>query len=486
MTLRELIRPLVRDPLRMVSARRGGNVIITPATMPVAPAAFFGTTRLSTYSATGAVFDVIRPSDSATTTINFRNGRPDVSALSAFLGTQVGNVSKLYDQSGNGLHATAASNFPKVSASILTGGVPAIIFDGSNGAPLITAQMTLPAGLALNIQGLAMVFAGRHSISQNTSAIASLSDVTPTTIAKWQVLQGPSYVATSTQTTPTYPPVNPAVLATKTDATNTKHFLAERSFSRTATTGTGTSVGGILANDVGGVSRGMFELCGLALFSSAIADADIQTARASFEAALSIQTTFTETIALTGDSILQGTGTTLCQNLTRQLWPLLKRPTRMINSGVFGATMASLVTGTGLHTPFSGWTQTTRVWVLQSGTNDIAAGTTASALAAIASARITDAKSAGENKVGICTVLPRQTWIGTPALWTEAQAYNDLVRANYVSWGADFLVDLAADATMGNITNTSNAAFYTDGLHPSTAGNAILAAIYAAGINANI
>lgn len=453
---------------------------------PIAPAAYYGTTRLSTYSTTGPVFDVVRPSDSASLTINFSNNKPDITALNTFLGSEIGQVSKLYDQSGNGYHATASSNRPKVKSSIGTNGIPSIIFDGSNGAPVITAQMTIPSELTLNIQNLAMIFAGRQSISQNTSCWVSLSNSVPATIAKWQELQGVSYVATSTQTTPTYPPTNPAVFATSTNGTNTKHFEAERVFSRTSTTGTGMSVGGIIGNDVGGVSRGMFELNGLALFSSAISDVDIQTIRASLEATLSIQTTFTDTISITGDSILQGTGTTLCANLTRQLFSLLKRPTRIINAGVFGATMASIASGTAYHTVFSGWTQTNRVWVLESGTNDIANGTTGSALSVIAAARIADAKSAGQNKVGVCTILPRQTWVTDTAKWVEAQAYNDLVRANYLSWGADFIVDLAADPTMGNISNCSNTSLYTDGLHPSSLGNGYLASVYAAAINSQI
>lgn len=464
----------------------GASSAIAAVTLPVSPAAYYGTTRLSTYSATGPVFDVVRPSDSASLTINFSNNMPDVAALNTFLGSEIGQVSKLYDQSGNGLDATASSPLPKVKGNIGTNGVPSIIFDGSNGAPVITAQMNLPAGLALNIQNLAMVFAGRQSISQNTSCWVSLSNSVPATIAKWQELQGVSYVATSTQTTPIYPPTNPAVFATSTNGTNTKHFQAERSFSRTSTTGTGTSAGGILANDVGGASRGMFELNGMALFSTAVSDTDIQTARAAFEAALAIQTNFTDTIALTGDSILQGTGTTLCQNLTRQLFPLLKRPTRIINAGVFGATMASITAGAAYHNVFAGWSQTMRLWGLESGSNDIAAGTTGSALAVIAAARVADAKTAGQNKVGVCTILPRQTWVADTAKWTEAQAYNTLVRANYASWGADFVIDLAADPVMGNIANCSDTSLYTDGLHPSTLGNSYLAAVYAAAINAQI
>lgn len=558
-------------------------VIIPDVVMPggVTPFAFYGTEHLSTYSATGPALDIVRVSDSATKTISFKNGTIDTS-WQAFCSGTTCTWTKLYDQGGSNLNCTAVSNQPNLNPANVVNGIQALGFDGSNGSPIITRQCTLPSGVALDITNFSTAFVGRQTASGGTDSSIVAQSITGATAANWRVFQGPSLVATSTQTSSTYVPTNPISQILTRGATNgTKHYVAERSFARAATTGSGTSAGGLIGNTTGGAERGFFEVVALVLFNFELSTANAQAVQAALEAPFptAIQRTFTDTIVIEGDSIALGTGTTLNQNSTRQIWPLVKRPTRMINAGVFGATINSIVgTGSAHFNIFTGWGQTNLDYALQGSSNDfanastnqgltglptIAVGGTAYAnnstfnvttaggtgtqavvsvttngsgvvttvnsisvfgswsvnpttpntvtggtgagltlnlsfaqinsfasVKANAQQVIANARTAGMTKIGIVTCLPRSTWIGTPAPWVQAQAYNADVQANYnVSrasggYGADFIVDVASDPTMGNISNTTNVALYTDGLHPSSAGWVILAPYYSNALNA--
>ena len=68
------------------------------------------------------------------------------------------------------------------------------------------------------------------------------------------------------------------------------------------------------------------------------------------------------------------------------------------------------------------------------------------------------------------------------AIEARRTSYNSLVTANGA--GADFIIDQAADATMGVYpTSPNNTALYADNIHPTSSGYALLAPIFAAGIN---
>ena len=83
-------------------------------------------------------------------------------------------------------------------------------------------------------------------------------------------------------------------------------------------------------------------------------------------------------------------------------------------------------------------------------------------------------------KIGLCTGLPRASWIASPNPWTQLQLYNDDLRAkvtqSYASggYGADFLVDEAGDSILGNISSWSGSpnTITDDGIHPNNGGNA--------------
>ena len=78
------------------------------------------------------------------------------------------------------------------------------------------------------------------------------------------------------------------------------------------------------------------------------------------------------------------------------------------------------------------------------------------------------------------TVLPRSD--ADAGDETRRLDYNNLLRANHAAL-ADGLVDYAADPTIGPRGAAMNAAYYPDGVHPSTLGYGIMAGVAAPVIN---
>ena len=124
------------------------------------------------------------------------------------------------------------------------------------------------------------------------------------------------------------------------------------------------------------------------------------------------------------------------------------------------------------------------------GTNDINAGTAATALCAADGSGTyktlcTSLRSAG-NKVIAVPILPRaNTGLAGGATAFEAQrvTFNTNLSANWSSF-ADGYADIASDPIMG-VFNAGglNATYFFGSLHPTAAGAAILARIFAAAIN---
>lgn len=109
-------------------------------------------------------------------------------------------------------------------------------------------------------------------------------------------------------------------------------------------------------------------------------------------------------------------------------------------------------------------------------TNGLSDATTFSAdLKAYLQAR----RSAGWTVVA-CTLLPRND--------ATHNARRATVNTTMRSWGTadgvDYLIDFAADATMGPDAAASDTLLYSDGTHPTTAGHQNLAAVAAAVLNA--
>ena len=80
----------------------------------------------------------------------------------------------------------------------------------------------------------------------------------------------------------------------------------------------------------------------------------------------------------------------------------------------------------------------------------------------------------------LCTLLPQTT--------SGFNTFRNAVNAIIYSWSPgqhyDALADFAGNATMGPDSAASNTTYYADGLHPTSAGQAILASIMQSAVDA--
>jgi lysophospholipase L1-like esterase len=89
------------------------------------------------------------------------------------------------------------------------------------------------------------------------------------------------------------------------------------------------------------------------------------------------------------------------------------------------------------------------------------------------------AAGAGNIKIVLCTVTPRTD----STFNTNRAVLNSWITTSAVSGGwADAIADFAGDATIGADASASNATYYRDGLHPTDAGFAVMAPIFASAV----
>lgn len=107
------------------------------------------------------------------------------------------------------------------------------------------------------------------------------------------------------------------------------------------------------------------------------------------------------------------------------------------------------------------------------GTNDLANTGTAAALETAWASYMTARRTAGWNKIIACTLTSTNDATKQPKIDT----FNTWLHANYATY-ADALSDFAADANLGcGTTCGANTTYFSDGLHPTAAGQAIMAPI---------
>jgi lysophospholipase L1-like esterase len=167
-----------------------------------------------------------------------------------------------------------------------------------------------------------------------------------------------------------------------------------------------------------------------------------------------------------------------------QPWPNLVTPveTGIIyaksNLAVGGSTTSGMVAvGYSQCDPLmSYWAQA--VVVIWGGVNDFASGVTA--------------QQAFKNIKGFCADRRRfgalvivATEPSCSGYETQRNAFNTLIYAHWTEF-ADGLIDYAANATIGPDGSAANTTYYTDGIHFTDAGNAILASVAETVINAVI
>lgn len=100
-------------------------------------------------------------------------------------------------------------------------------------------------------------------------------------------------------------------------------------------------------------------------------------------------------------------------------------------------------------------------------------------------------RAAGFEKIVVWTMLPssdttrnNNAIAGGFASWEDKRTqFNTLLRANYAAF-ADLLVDVGADAIMGDAARCNDGVYYNDTTHPSALGSSIIAGLIADAITA--
>lgn len=198
-------------------------------------------------------------------------------------------------------------------------------------------------------------------------------------------------------------------------------------------------------------------------------------------------------IVCDGDSLTLGENKatiTAPNSYPGQLAALLDQTCRITNLGRSGSTSSyahSVFSSRGAKLLARG--ASTNIAVLWYGSNDLGSngGTiSAASLHTNMTTLVSDYKNAGYNKVIVLTVLPR-TYAGDPGDYeTKRQDYRALVVPGLGgdSCGADAVVDIGSDSTIGDSGDQNNATYYNaDKVHLTTAGYAIVAQAVADAIN---
>lgn len=223
-----------------------------------------------------------------------------------------------------------------------------------------------------------------------------------------------------------------------------------------------------------------------ALYPVALTDSEMEDAFAALKAraALSGITTGTDRwLCVEGDSISGNNGTT---NLYGGLYGLNSDPP--VNGHVRATPGATLDILTARAADVDATIPTNkngRLFILsiKIGTNNFGGSVSGADFAALVSTYCQARKAAGWDKVVLCTVLPIA---GNALHETQRTDYNAIIRAP--GWaaanGVDAICDIGAEAIMGDVANATDTDYYSDGVHPTAAGQALMEVVYRATINA--
>lgn len=454
-------------------------------TVTTAPYAAYGAQRViagyagplyQVRSATGSTLDVYPqtggdyPSRDAINTWAAANG-----------GTPL-TVPALYDQTGNARHmaqATVAGQ-PSFDTTIIANGVAPILIDGENNSPPVLKSMSVGSlGLDLIANSMFMTVHPNTSFTPDGFVAGSTEDAT---LPLEEFLAGQALgnlvvraAAISTGTTigtvGTVPRAQPNVVGFSNSATTLRMYANDLSFSAAQVRIT-TAIARLTLgrNITAGTSfNGRFRLFSKVVYDATLSPADAAIVIAGLKVAHSLTVPYDYRIVFDGDSIGEGIYATRLKNTLAQI-PFVRNPD-MWNTAIPGQTMAQCYANRVAR--FANLYTSARqcIYIGQAGTNDIATGTTGANLYANSTAlQIAYIKGLGYKYLA-CTLLPRTSLTAPQEL--ERLAYNALVLANTA--GADYVLDLASNPTMGPVPAASNVLLYVDGVHPSSLGHAYLA-----------
>lgn len=461
---------------------------------------------------TGDAIDVVRASDSTSKTIGFlTNGALDTATLYAFIAGTTGAISKWYDQSGGTNHAvqTTAANRPTITPFNYIGNSPGVFFDcflSTNGGSIPTQYLTIPATLtglstaSVSVVALAALHGAARiapivELSANTGAGATLplawGNCTIGTIDALAV----NYSSFSTARTLTgvRPPMTPIVTGFSSGA-NMVLWCDDRDIHSGAGIASTQLEGGFLGTSVKFVNGTSVQQYGyqtqaaVLIYNKATTAAQQQDIATSLYADFGLAPQGHDVWIVDGDSITEGANSEYFLAWSRQAIPLINWSARCYNAGTSGGTFATQLTAQAKWTPLLNLPGTSRKLVSCAvGSNDIFAGATAAATYANFLTWRSNVLTANANALIVpCTLIPRYNL--TTAQEVERVAYNALLRANWRSLGCPFIIDFAADPTMGSAAVANSVSYDStllyDGTHPTTMGYAYMGQIAASAVNA--
>lgn len=480
-----------------VSANPTASSYITPVS--TGPYAAYGAQRIIPgYS--GPLFQ-LRSASGAITNISPALGGdyPDLTAINAWAVTNGGGpltIPTIYDQTGNGQNLTQANvaNQPSFDPASPTGYAAPILIDGfgASGPNLIVEKTPQTGNLSLDLISNTFFLSAATTVSQNGCGYVEFTSEDGATV--YQALHsnaqaitlrnGGANESTNSAIGPV-PQVRNTVFGASNSASQSVIYAngGRRSTGHTRTSQImprirfGTSAAG------GSGYNGKFKLFAAVFYSSTLSSSDGDAVVASLEAATAIPTNFTHRVVFDGDSIMEGSGSTLLQNMVNQLG--LPQSVEVFNTAVHGQSLSTIHSGRVAR--FASLYTTSRpcVFFVQAGINDIGNGISGANLYANSTVPLVAYLRGLGYKVVVCTLLPfagSTNW--SSAKEAERVAYNSLVVENTA--GAEVVLNLASDPIMGASNAPADTNLYADRLHPANAGYARLATLYKPAIDTAI
>jgi lysophospholipase L1-like esterase len=439
-------------------------------------------------AATNSV-DITRTSDSTVKTVGFVGSLPDFNTGDAFVEGTSGGVSKLYDQSGNGYHATqaTAANMPPWLNNLLANGLRGLGFDGTLANSGVIHSLAIPSGVSLSTQAFTVIFIGQVRSNNVSAALFELGthNIVAYTAANALQTNGASLPGARTAG---YIEATPAVFVMTGSGSAFSMYCSDRSLASYSAATSATITGGLIGNTtIISQYQGSFELLGMLILNGSITTNQLAAIRQATYPQFNIQPQLKNRLVIAGDSISFGYLATNGLNSVRYMQQSLGYPIQVFNNSTPGQTLTTILASASYYFQNLAITGQNNIIEFQACTNDLSgsAGTTYTPSQVIATLQsaITAARAAGFSKVGAGTCLPRG---GTnPITETIRQSYNSSVRAlvGTGSTGLDFVVDYGGDATMGAASACTNSNLFNgDQTHPTNLGYAYLAAIRQAAI----
>ncbi len=447
-------------------------------------AAAYGVTRLRRAYA-GNAFQIKRLSDNTTLDVGFVNDVADFGAADAFCQGTTGVFAKWYDQSGNGLDALAGANPPRLTFNTVNG-FRAISFSTLGGA---YQSFNVPAGLSLarNNYSVFMVMMSTGHAQGQTSYVVNGTDAS--------YLNNSLLISANTGRFQAVANAFPVFFNADAEPTALILSSGNTSLTLTANEQSATAAAPLTASSLVGGAIGLYsgylfmgEAMACAFYARALSSTETSSLKNAAYQQFRMTPQLLDRLVLIADSIGAGADADVAMPWSRQARDLFTtRPWRIFNQGASGQTAAWFDANYAANTGPLKQAGVRNILIISLGTNDIAAGTAATAIYASLSSLVGKARATGYTDIGMATILPRSNTTlagGGAAQETVRLALNTLIRANGA--GADFIVDVGADSVMGAYANVGDATLYVGGLHPTARGQAYLARVYAAAINARV